>query len=65
MCVFLLNVCTEAPAEQINFSAMPRSYHSPWEQEILSDPNLAETIKLRVPGPDPQPNLPEYKSFNR
>lgn len=55
----------EVPAVQSNTSTMPRSYHSPWEQEILSDPNLAETIKQRMPAPDPQPNLPEYKSFNR
>uniref|UniRef100_H3BXH7 Myozenin 2b n=1 Tax=Tetraodon nigroviridis TaxID=99883 RepID=H3BXH7_TETNG len=49
----------------LDASSVPRSYHSPWEQEILSDPSLAETIKLRMPGPDPRPNLPEYKSFNR
>ncbi|CAG03730.1 unnamed protein product, partial [Tetraodon nigroviridis] len=54
-----------AAAVQLDASSVPRSYHSPWEQEILSDPSLAETIKLRMPGPDPRPNLPEYKSFNR
>ncbi|TNM86226.1 hypothetical protein fugu_008497 [Takifugu bimaculatus] len=56
---------SEVPAVQSNTSTMPRSYHSPWEQEILGDPNLAETIKQRMPAPDPLPNLPEYKSFNR
>lgn len=44
---------------------MPKSYHSPWEQAILSDPDLAETLKLRMPAPDPRPDLPEYKCFNR
>lgn len=64
-CAYLCNCCTEAAAEQLSASTMPRSYHSPWEQEILGDPSLAETIKLRMPAPDPRPNLPEYKSFNR
>lgn len=44
---------------------MPKSYHSPWDQAILSDPDLAETLKLTMSAPDPQPDLPEYKSFNR
>lgn len=44
---------------------MPKSYHSPWDQAILSDPDLAETLKLTMSGPDPQPDPPEYKSFNR
>ncbi|XP_029707246.1 myozenin-2 isoform X2 [Takifugu rubripes] len=59
------NAAVSVPAVQSNTSTMPRSYHSPWEQEILGDPNLAETIKQRMPAPDPLPNLPEYKSFNR
>ncbi|XP_044202921.1 myozenin-2b isoform X1 [Thunnus albacares] len=44
---------------------MPKSYHSPWELAMLSDPDLAETLKLRMPELDPRPDLPEYKSFNR
>ncbi|XP_060914962.1 myozenin-2b isoform X1 [Labrus mixtus] len=48
-----------------NASAMPKSYHSPWEQAILSDPDLAETIKLAMPALDPRAELPEYKCFNR
>ncbi len=52
-------------AEKLNASSMPKSYHSPWEQAILSDPNLAETLKLGMPTPDPRPDLPEYKCFNR
>lgn len=64
MCICIM-LYVEVPAGQLNTSTMPRSYHSPWEQEILSDPNLAETIKQRMPEQDPQPNLHEYKSFNR
>ncbi|XP_032388206.1 myozenin-2b isoform X1 [Etheostoma spectabile] len=48
-----------------NATAMPKSYHSPWDQAILSDPDLAETLKLTMSAQDPQPDLPEYKSFNR
>lgn len=44
---------------------MPKSYHSPWDQEILSDPSLAETIQLKMPPLDPRADLPEYRSFNR
>lgn len=56
---------TDATAEKLNSSTMPKSYHSPWDQEILSDPNLAESLKLSMPPPDPRPDLPEYKCFNR
>nr|XP_046273539.1 myozenin-2b isoform X2 [Scatophagus argus]XP_046273546.1 myozenin-2b isoform X2 [Scatophagus argus] len=56
---------SDTSAEKSNASVMPRSYHSPWEQEILSDPNLAESLKLRMPAPHPRPDLPEYKCFNR
>ncbi|TKS68253.1 Myozenin-2 Calsarcin-1 [Collichthys lucidus] len=59
------NTVSDTAAEKLNASAMPKSYHSPWEQAILSDPDLAESLKLRMPGPDPRPDLPEYKCFNR
>lgn len=52
-------------AEKVNSSTMPKSYHSPWDQEILSDPNLAESIQLKMPPLDPRADLPEYRSFNR
>ncbi|KAM9857240.1 myozenin-2b isoform 2-T3 [Aulostomus maculatus] len=51
--------------ENINASAMPKSYHSPWDEAILGDPDLAESVKLRMPAMDPRPELPQYKSFNR
>ncbi|XP_054635254.1 myozenin-2b isoform X1 [Dunckerocampus dactyliophorus] len=52
-------------AEQLNASAMPKSYHSPWEEAIRDDPGLADTFKVRMPAMDPRPELPEYKCFNR
>ncbi|XP_029914613.1 myozenin-2b [Myripristis murdjan] len=54
----------DAAAEKFN-TAMPKSYHSPWEQAILSDPDLAETLKLQMPVPEPRQDLPDYKCFNR
>ncbi|KAM9363926.1 myozenin-2b isoform 2-T2 [Symphorus nematophorus] len=59
------NAVSNKTAEKLNASAMPKSYHSPWEQAILSDPDLAETLKLKMPAPDPRPDLPEYRCFNR
>lgn len=59
------NTVIDVNAEKLNTSSMHKSYHSPWEQAILSDPDLAETLKLRMPAPDPRPDLPEYKCFNR
>ncbi|XP_035515795.1 myozenin-2b isoform X1 [Morone saxatilis] len=58
------NTVSDMSAEKLA-SAMPKSYHSPWEQAILSDPDLAETLKLTMPAPDPRPDLPDYKCFNR
>uniref|UniRef100_A0A3B5RA42 Myozenin 2b n=1 Tax=Xiphophorus maculatus TaxID=8083 RepID=A0A3B5RA42_XIPMA len=42
-----------------------KTYHSPWEQVILSDPHLAESLQLTMPEPEPRQELPEYKCFNR
>lgn len=56
---------TVSDAEKLNATAMHKSYHSPWEEAILSDPDLAETVALRMPALDPRPDLPEYKCFNR
>ncbi|KAM4603355.1 myozenin-2b [Polymixia lowei] len=47
------------------FNAMPKCYHSPWEQAIINDPALAETLKLTMPVPEPRPDVPDYKCFNR
>lgn len=62
VCFFVFVCFLTAPE---NASAMLKSYHSPWEQAILSDPDLAESLKLTMPAPDPRPDLPEYRCFNR
>ncbi|XP_068178019.1 myozenin-2b [Antennarius striatus] len=60
------NTVSEKTAKKLSTSiATCKTYSSPWEQAVLSDPNLAETLKMRMPQPDPRPDLPEYKSFNR
>ncbi|XP_026154871.1 myozenin-2a [Mastacembelus armatus] len=55
----------DIPPEKFNTTAMPKSYHSPWEQAINHDPTLADTLITRMPEPAPRPDLPGYKSFNR
>ncbi|XP_050964858.1 myozenin-2b isoform X2 [Labeo rohita] len=56
---------TNIPPEKFNATAMPKSYHSPWEEAIINDPTLADTLKVQMPVPEPKPELPDYKSFNR
>ncbi|XP_056266279.1 myozenin-2-like isoform X1 [Pseudoliparis swirei] len=56
---------SDMTAEKVTATTMPNSYHSPWDQAILSNPDLAGSLKLTMSGPDPRPDLPEYKSFNR
>ncbi|XP_071751440.2 myozenin-2a isoform X1 [Centroberyx gerrardi] len=53
------------PPEKFNSTAVPKSYHSPWDQAIISDPALADTLITCMPEPEPRPELPGYKSFNR
>lgn len=53
----------DVPPEK--FNSVPKSYHSPWEQAIISDPALADTLTARMPDPDQQPDRPVYKCFNR
>lgn len=55
----------DIPPEKFNSTAVPKSYHSPWEQAIINDPALADTLISRMPEPEPQPDRPGYKSFNR
>uniref|UniRef100_A0A9J7YZL9 Myozenin 2 n=1 Tax=Cyprinus carpio carpio TaxID=630221 RepID=A0A9J7YZL9_CYPCA len=55
----------DVPAEKFNCTAMPRSYKSPWEQALISDPSLAETLVARMPDPQTRQEIPQYKSFNR
>uniref|UniRef100_UPI0037E9A97F myozenin-2-like n=1 Tax=Semicossyphus pulcher TaxID=241346 RepID=UPI0037E9A97F len=55
----------DIPPEKFNSTAVPKSYHSPWEQAIINNPTLADTLTTCMPEPEPQPDLPGYKSFNR
>lgn len=55
----------DVPLERFNATALPKSYHSPWEEAIINDPALAETLKLHMPAPEPKAEMPDYKSFNR
>ncbi|KAM8747539.1 myozenin-2a [Acanthopagrus schlegelii] len=55
----------DVPPEKFNSTAVPKSYHSPWEQAIINDPALADTLLTSMPEPAPRPDLPGYKSFNR
>ncbi|XP_034544450.1 myozenin-2b [Notolabrus celidotus] len=59
------NTDSDNTADKLNASGMPKSYHSPWDQAILSDPDLAETLKLTMSAPDPREDLAQYKCFNR
>ncbi|XP_061572890.1 myozenin-2b [Cololabis saira] len=59
------NTASGATEEKSNSTTMHKSYHSPWEEAILRDPGLAETVNLRMPEPEPQADQPEYRSFNR
>ncbi|KAJ8001247.1 hypothetical protein DPEC_G00192350 [Dallia pectoralis] len=55
----------EMSAEAFNSTAMPKSYHSPWQQAIINDPALADTLNIRMPIPEARPEAPDYKCFNR
>ncbi|KAI4882948.1 hypothetical protein NFI96_015879 [Prochilodus magdalenae] len=55
----------DVPPERFNATALPKSYHSPWEEAIINDPALADTLQLRMPVPEPRSDMPDYKSFNR
>nr|XP_040037418.1 myozenin-2-like [Gasterosteus aculeatus aculeatus] len=55
----------DIPPEKFNSTAVPKSYHSPWEQAIVSDPALADTLIPNMAEPEPRADLPGYKSFNR
>lgn len=55
----------DVPPEKFNRTAVPKSYHSPWEQAIINDPTLADTLISCMPEPEAQPDRPGYKSFNR
>ncbi|KAG7263575.1 hypothetical protein CRUP_007888, partial [Coryphaenoides rupestris] len=41
----------DVPAEKFNITAVPKSYHSPWEQALTADPALAECLLSGLPEP--------------
>uniref|UniRef100_A0A3B3DB19 Myozenin 2b n=1 Tax=Oryzias melastigma TaxID=30732 RepID=A0A3B3DB19_ORYME len=52
--------------EKSDGTGMHKTYHTPWEEAILSDPDLAETIKLRMPEPNPQAEVATpYGGFDK
>ncbi|XP_060779926.1 myozenin-2a isoform X2 [Neoarius graeffei] len=53
------------PTEKFNSTAVPKFYHSPWEQALISDPSLADMVHLQMPESETTPEIPQYKSFNR
>ncbi|XP_026876282.1 myozenin-2b isoform X2 [Electrophorus electricus] len=55
----------DVPPERFNATALPKSYHSPWEEAIINDPALADTLQVRMPVPEPRAEMPDYRSFNR
>lgn len=55
----------DVPTEKFNRTAVPKSYFSPWEQALISDPSLADMVHLQMPESEPTPEIPQYKSFNR
>ncbi|CAJ1086311.1 myozenin-2-like [Xyrichtys novacula] len=55
----------DIPPEKFNSTAVPKSYHSPWEQAIINTPSLADTLITCMPAPEPKTDLPGFKSFNR
>uniref|UniRef100_A0A3P9NC69 Myozenin 2b n=1 Tax=Poecilia reticulata TaxID=8081 RepID=A0A3P9NC69_POERE len=64
-CHICLSFSADMAAEKLDTQPVHKTYHSPWEQVILSDPSLAESLQLRMPEPEPRQELPEYKCFNR
>ncbi|CAN9510360.1 unnamed protein product [Ophioblennius macclurei] len=59
------NVVSETAADQQQTLTLHKSYHSPWDEAMLNDPDLADAVQLKMPELDPRPDLPEYKCFNR
>ncbi|KAM8900309.1 LOW QUALITY PROTEIN: myozenin-2a [Spinachia spinachia] len=55
----------DMPPERFNCTAVPKSYHSPWEQAITGDPALADMLITNMAQPEPRADLPGFKSFNR
>lgn len=55
----------DIPPEKFNSTAIPKSYHSPWDLALVREPALADTLVSCLSEPEPPADLPGYKSFNR
>ncbi|XP_007889689.1 myozenin-2 isoform X2 [Callorhinchus milii] len=55
----------EIPPEKFNSTVVPKSYQTPWEEAIASDPELVSILQPRMLEVTPKTELPEYKTFNR
>ncbi|XP_012687919.1 myozenin-2a isoform X2 [Clupea harengus] len=55
----------DVPPERFNLTSIPRSYHSPWQQALSSDPDLSETLLPFMAESEPKAETPTFKSFNR
>ena len=63
---FFVWISLEDPtAEDCGVGGVSKCYLSPWEQAIIHDPDLAETLNAKMPVLGPRAELIDYKSFNR
>ncbi|CAI9547143.1 unnamed protein product, partial [Staurois parvus] len=56
---------TEVPPEKFNETAVPKYYMSPWEEAIVNEPELLESLYSKMPTPGDKMLPPDYRSFNR
>ncbi|CAL8274034.1 unnamed protein product [Gadus morhua 'NCC'] len=59
------SIATDPAAEGGGVQGVSKCYHSPWDQAIIHDPDLAETLNMKMPVLGPRAELIDYKSFNR
>ncbi|KAM5192049.1 myozenin-2 [Mantella aurantiaca] len=55
----------EVPPEKFNETAVPKYYMSPWEEAIVNEPELLESLYYKMPPPGDKMLPPDYRSFNR
>ncbi|XP_077355245.1 myozenin-2a [Festucalex cinctus] len=55
----------DVPPEKFNSTAIPKSYHSPWDRARVREPTPVDAPAACLPKPEPPADLPGYKSFNR
>ncbi|CAH2300679.1 myozenin-2 isoform X1 [Pelobates cultripes] len=55
----------EIPPEKFNETAVPKYYMSPWQEAIVDDPDLLESLYPKMPNPGEMAETPDFRSFNR